>query len=448
MMSKLNQSLRQLGLFATIPAFIFTPMIAQAAPRTPVEAFAALPTFANLAISRDGDTIAFGATAPDGNLGVKIYNFSSRTSSAFSVGKYKLRDIRFEDGGKVLITISEAEYYGGVVGEAGQIVAVDLVRKTVRSLGALNLVSTLPNAPDLIASARYDNNSNGRYGFSLNLYSNNLKTGRVQLLEYGREGTYDWLADNNGKPIARADLDLRTKTNTLWLRNDRGVWREGVKITDTVLESISLLGFLSDGRILFSRRSEDQISLLQALNPATDEISTVPIARLVTGAAPEIEVEDVQIDDTNQQVLGISVGGLIPQVRWSNPDLIAAQSQLEAQFPNKVVEIIEFTPDFQKVIAAVQSLTEPEKYLILDVPRNQITPIGSSMPTLENVTMGQLRSTTFKSRDGVDIPVYVTTPPGHPDPKNAPTIVFPHGGPASRDAPEFDWWAQFMASRG
>jgi dipeptidyl aminopeptidase/acylaminoacyl peptidase len=27
-------------------------------------------------------------------------------------------------------------------------------------------------------------------------------------------------------------------------------------------------------------------------------------------------------------------------------------------------------------------------------------------------------------------------------------VVFPHGGPASRDTPSFDWWAQAMASRG
>ncbi|MEJ0066531.1 MAG: prolyl oligopeptidase family serine peptidase [Caulobacteraceae bacterium] len=29
-----------------------------------------------------------------------------------------------------------------------------------------------------------------------------------------------------------------------------------------------------------------------------------------------------------------------------------------------------------------------------------------------------------------------------------PLVVFPHGGPAARDEPGFDWWAQAMASRG
>ncbi len=32
--------------------------------------------------------------------------------------------------------------------------------------------------------------------------------------------------------------------------------------------------------------------------------------------------------------------------------------------------------------------------------------------------------------------------------RNLPAVIFPHGGPVDRDGLEFDWWAQFMASRG
>jgi dipeptidyl aminopeptidase/acylaminoacyl peptidase len=444
MISKLSKFFVKLGPIVAVQFLGLPPLVAQAAPRPAVEAFAALPTFAELAISSDGDTIAFGATAPDGNLGVKIYKFSTRTASTFGVGKYKLRNIRFEDGGKILITISDAEYFDGVIGEDFKIVAIDLARNTVLNLGSLNLVSTLPMTPDVIASARYDDKPNGRFGISLNLYLNDLNTGRVQLLEYGRTGTYDWLSDSMGKAIARVDLDLPTKTTTLWLRDDRGSWREGVKVNNTLTAAISLFGFDSDGQVVFSNNIDDEVRTMQRINLATNEISTAAIL----GSTQSVDVEGVYVDDTNHQILGVSLGGLKPQTRWSNPDLIAAQSQLEARFPDKEVSIIEYTPNHKKVIASVHGLSEPDRYLILDVASDQITPIGSSMPALDNVAMGQIRSTTFKSRDGVDIPVYVTTPPGQPNPKNAPTIIFPHGGPASRDAPEFDWWAQFMASRG
>jgi dipeptidyl aminopeptidase/acylaminoacyl peptidase len=53
----------------------------------------------------------------------------------------------------------------------------------------------------------------------------------------------------------------------------------------------------------------------------------------------------------------------------------------------------------------------------------------------------------FKAADGLELTGYLTLPRGR-DPKKLPLVVFPHGGPAARDEPGFDWWAQAMASRG
>ena len=53
----------------------------------------------------------------------------------------------------------------------------------------------------------------------------------------------------------------------------------------------------------------------------------------------------------------------------------------------------------------------------------------------------------YKARDGLDIPAYLTLPPGKA-PKNLPVVVMPHGGPDYRDYIGFDWMAQFFANRG
>ena len=49
--------------------------------------------------------------------------------------------------------------------------------------------------------------------------------------------------------------------------------------------------------------------------------------------------------------------------------------------------------------------------------------------------------------DGYEITAYLTLPPGR-EPKSLPLIVFPHGGPYARDTGDFDWWTQFLATRG
>ena len=61
--------------------------------------------------------------------------------------------------------------------------------------------------------------------------------------------------------------------------------------------------------------------------------------------------------------------------------------------------------------------------------------------------LGSIRITSFKARDGTQIPAYLTLPPGS-EGKKLPLVVLPHGGPESRDWPQFDWWSQFLATRG
>ena len=57
-----------------------------------------------------------------------------------------------------------------------------------------------------------------------------------------------------------------------------------------------------------------------------------------------------------------------------------------------------------------------------------------------------VRSITYPSADGAQIPAYLTVPAGR-EARN-PAVVLPHGGPAARDEWEFDWLAQYLASQG
>jgi dipeptidyl aminopeptidase/acylaminoacyl peptidase len=131
-----------------------------------------------------------------------------------------------------------------------------------------------------------------------------------------------------------------------------------------------------------------------------------------------------------------------------SPDLQAAQGTLEATFPDKMVSITDTTQDRKKIVARIETPSTPPEYVMLNVDGPKLTRLGEAYPGLKDVPMGRLQATTFKARDGAEIPVYVTLPPGDQDIKNAPTIIFPHGGPESRDEPRFDYWSQFMATRG
>jgi dipeptidyl aminopeptidase/acylaminoacyl peptidase len=53
----------------------------------------------------------------------------------------------------------------------------------------------------------------------------------------------------------------------------------------------------------------------------------------------------------------------------------------------------------------------------------------------------------YKARDGLEIEAVLTLPPGR-EARNLPIVIMPHGGPWAHDTLDYDYWAQFVASRG
>jgi len=86
-------------------------------------------------------------------------------------------------------------------------------------------------------------------------------------------------------------------------------------------------------------------------------------------------------------------------------------------------------------------------YYLMDFRARRTEIVGETYPALATVALGSIRITSFKARDGTQIPAYLTLPPGS-DGKRLPLVVLPHGGPELRDWPQFDWWSQFLATRG
>jgi dipeptidyl aminopeptidase/acylaminoacyl peptidase len=82
----------------------------------------------------------------------------------------------------------------------------------------------------------------------------------------------------------------------------------------------------------------------------------------------------------------------------------------------------------------------------VDIKTGRADALGSSY-AIDAGDVGPMRMLRYKAVDGLEIGAVLTLPPGRSE-KNLPLIVLPHGGPATRDYPVFDWWAQAYASRG
>ena len=145
--------------------------------------------------------------------------------------------------------------------------------------------------------------------------------------------------------------------------------------------------------------------------------------------------------------LGAYTGGAVPEIRWFDPQAQARQDALQKAFPDRRVIAYSESRDQQRVIACVSDLARPPVYYLVDFRTHQSEVVGEAYPALGAAALGIVKITSFRARDGTQIPAYLTLPPGS-DGSRLPLVVLPHGGPESRDWPQFDWWAQFLATRG
>jgi dipeptidyl aminopeptidase/acylaminoacyl peptidase len=114
-------------------------------------------------------------------------------------------------------------------------------------------------------------------------------------------------------------------------------------------------------------------------------------------------------------------------------------------FPDERVELTSTSADMMPFVVRVDGTTRGYRYVLVNMNTARALPIGDVYEGLRQSM--ETRRISYDAVDGLKISGYLTLPAGKPATK-LPLIVFPHGGPATRDTLDFDWWAQAMASQG
>jgi dipeptidyl aminopeptidase/acylaminoacyl peptidase len=158
---------------------------------------------------------------------------------------------------------------------------------------------------------------------------------------------------------------------------------------------------------------------------------------------------DAELDPDQKKILGYHYVTDATGSAWLDPRLKNIQAQIDKALPDTVNRIAcgECVASKKLLVRAVSD-RQPARYYLFDKDSGQLVLIGDSLPGITPAQMGRRDFATFKARDGMQIPVYVTTPPGKSD-RPFPTVVLVHGGPWVRDA-SWEWSSipQFLASRG
>jgi pimeloyl-ACP methyl ester carboxylesterase len=270
------------------------------------------------------------------------------------------------------------------------------------------------------------------------LYSVDPKTGLGTLVERGDYDTRYWEVDSAGQARVKLEVDQISHAFSVMGR------AKGAKQWSQVWA-----GGDYDSRRAYYGYSEPDDAIYLALD---DRIVLKPLgggAGKPIGAALKGSNAELIWDDGRNTAVGIETGGERPVIEWLDPEVGAVHGALSRLFKDQAVALRGWSADRTRYIARVGAPGAPPIWYLFDKTRKELSPLGEEYPELKGAALGATRWITYKAADGLEIPAYLTLPPGAPGKgAKAPLIVLPHGGPGARDTFEFDFIAQFLATRG
>jgi dienelactone hydrolase len=124
-------------------------------------------------------------------------------------------------------------------------------------------------------------------------------------------------------------------------------------------------------------------------------------------------------------------------------------ADLMQQFSGQRVHLGAQTIDGTKRIVSVSGDVNPGEFYLLDLKTKKLSFLLARRPWLKSEQLAPMEPFKIAARDGVNLHGYLTRPSGKPDAKDAPLVVYVHGGPHGvRDFWQYDPEVQMLASRG
>lgn len=279
------------------------------------------------------------------------------------------------------------------------------------------------------------------------IYRVNVHTAMRGVVEGGAANVVDWTTDQQGRPrLAYALDDRKMLEQHLYRAPDQKKWE--VLFTTP----------LSEGRqfspVLFDRDDPDVAWVQSNHEGDTSGLyryrfsSRSFIEKLFLN--PEVDISSVIRDPQGRRVVGVSYIRDDSRVHWFDPSVAAIFDDVRLRIAARHVYVSSWSDDYARIIFYGESPDLPGRYYLYERGSGQLRYLAFAYPGLEKVPMAPMHATSYRARDGLQIPAYLSLPAGtglRPA-SPLPAIVMPHGGPGSRDFSAFDPLVQLFTSRG
>jgi dipeptidyl aminopeptidase/acylaminoacyl peptidase len=434
----------------------------------PAAAFGAMPAIQVADISPDGKSVAI--LGVDGGQGyVAIDGLDDGKAVTLPLGTVDAFALHWAGNTQVIMKAQVVIHPPGadpavkyewtrdiIIGRDGKVIGQVLGNNPVSALTTVLPIISYgnPTNPQLIvraieetSDAGAENASGGsrlqskRGDFVAALYRVDPATGKGILFERGDGSVENWDVDLQGQPRVRWGRDPVTHVFTVEAHGKGKTGWSQVYKAERYGDEMQYLGYSDPEDAIYYLPASSHGVVKMTLADGKESVVTDKL----TGASV-----GMIWDPWRESAVAAFTTDDVTHYEWVDPEIGGVYASMTKAFKDRVVSIENWSSDRTRYIVKVDGGAAPPVWYLFDKAQHSVSPLGEEYPALKDVPLGQREWITYKARDGLEIPAYVTYPPGV-TPETAsklPLIVMPHGGPAARDEPGFDYWSQFVASRG
>lgn len=455
-MTKLKKSFMCL-LIITL-CLVYCPAISFSQPLS-VEDFSTLPMISSVKLSPDGEKVIFFQNAKGNTYLRSLYLKTGKKKVIAAVDniKYKFRYAMWANNETVIYSIIVPDYRGGVAISQTRLLVrkadtSDEPRELVKPGSAGgddptrpsqfqdNIISMLPDDPDHILMGLDSNRPNLD-----SVYKININTSKLTEIQKAMEDVRDWGADQQDRVRIGIKFNPYTTTITtviydLVSKEWREAWQRKA-LSDE--REISPMGFGLDPNILYVRAEHDGRNAIFKVDVSNAEM---PMEIIAKDDKYDINGNLIYSRQT-RDVVGVYHDEADGKRIYWDKKYKDFQEAVDKALPDTVNYLIDFSIDEQRYIVYSTNDRTPGKYYFGDKEHDTLTIIAHTYSQLEDNCQGS-KKITYTARDGKTIEAYLTLPANHTPGTPCPAIIFPHGGPMVRDYGDFDYWAEFFASKG
>jgi dipeptidyl aminopeptidase/acylaminoacyl peptidase len=405
--------------------------------------FAALPILRRPQLSPNGHRVV-ARSIQDGNTTLVVVDADKPEgpSRKIALGKTTIAALEWAGNGRLLLTVQSKQtlpYYDEIA--FLRLIAIDVdtglsrvVDKKSRGLYAGDVLYTDPAGGWALVASQD----------TADVYPSvkrvDLATGDATVVERAKPGVWDWYSDEHG--VVRAGIAYEGNRWTVWYRDKpeeklRAIHGKFPKDDDSTVDRFIFRG--GNSWVVTNERT-GRFGLYKY------DLKTGAVGQPIFENA-KVDLDDVLYDAITGDISAISYTDERPELQWLEPEMQMLQKRLDRALPGKVNVTTDWSHDEKRVLVWSGGSADPGLYYLLDRNSSQMHPVIDPYPGIDPDKLSEVKAVTYKSRDGLDIPAYLTLPRGR-SAKGLPLIVFPHGGPHYRDDGMYDSIAQFLASRG